>query len=195
MTMRSFPRNLSIVQYSAQRLTRRRGMTLIEVCAVMAANAILIAVVLSALFALGRADRRSAERVHQQRGLAPLATRLRSDLHASQAVRWNDAEQTLQLTTFDDDTITYARVDDRWERRLAPSGESSGTGKAAGELAGAFPIPRELTPTILPAAAAAGEQLRIVWNAAEDAEHDRPLVPTPPEWSVTVGRDERLLHE
>ena len=65
---------------------RRRspaGMTLIEVCAVMAANAVLVAVILSALFALGRADRSYATRVDKFRGVVELSARLRDDLHAA----------------------------------------------------------------------------------------------------------------
>ena len=96
-----------------------KGMTLIETCAVMAANAVLVAAVLSTLYALGRADRSHAARGEQLRGVGELATRLRDDLHAARTLVWDEATGVLRLTMLDDQTIDYARQEDRWERRLA----------------------------------------------------------------------------
>ena len=172
---------------------RRRspaGMTLIEVCAVMAANAVLVAVILSALFALGRADRSYATRVDKFRGVAELSTRLRDDLHAAQALAWDEAAGRLRLTMADQ-AVVYVREKDRWERRSTSTADAA----TADELTAAYRIPRQLQATITPAAAAAGQQVRLVWSAERDADRDRPALPTPPELSVTLGRDERILHQ
>ncbi len=178
---------------------RRRspaGMTLIEVCAVMAANAVLVAVILSALFALGRADRSYATRVDKLRGVAELSTRLRDDLHAAQALAWDEAAGRLQLTMADDQAVVYSRESDRWERRSTPTADQAeDVEQGVGELTAAYRIPRQLQATITPATAVAGQQIRIVWSAEHDAERDRPTLPTPPELSVTLGRDERIFHE
>ena len=91
---------------------RRRspaGMTLIEICTVMAANVVLVAVILSALFALGRADRSYATRVDKLRGVAELSTRLRDDLHAAQALAWDEAAGRLQLTMADQTVVLRAQ--------------------------------------------------------------------------------------
>jgi hypothetical protein len=176
-------------------------MTLIETCAVMAANAVLVAAVLSALYALGRADRSHATRVEQLRGVAELSTRLREDLHAARMLAWDDATGVLRLTMLGDQTIVYARQKDRWERRLPLTSEADATDDAkesaneSGELTAAFPVPSQLSPTITPAAASTGEKVHIVWQAEHDADRDRPALPTPAELSVTLGRDERILHE
>ena len=167
------------------------GMTLIEICAVMAANVVLVAVILSALFALGRADRSYATRVDKLRGVAELSTRLRNDLHAAQALAWNEAAGRLRLTMGDDQAVVYSRESDRWERRSTPTADAV----AADELTAAYRVPRQLQATITPATAAAGQQIRLVWSAEHDAARDRPALPTPPELSVTLGRDARILHQ
>jgi hypothetical protein len=166
-------------------------MSLIEVVAVMAANAILVAVVLSALFALGRADRSYATRVDNLRGVAELSTRLRDDVHAARTLAWDEAAGALRLTMADDQIVVYTRENDRWERRSTPTADAA----AVDELTAAYRIPRQLHATITPAAATAGQQIKIVWSAEHDAARDRPTLPTPPELSVTLGRDERILHE
>lgn len=181
---------------------RRRspaGITLIEVCAVMAANVVLVAVILSALFALGRADRSYATRVDKLRGVAELSTRLRDDLHAAQVLAWDEAAGRLQLTMADQ-SVVYVREKDRWERRSTPTtdaavDQSQDVEPSAGELTAVYRIPRQLQATITPAEAIAGQQVRLVWRAELDAERDRPALPTPPELSVTLGRDERILHQ
>ena len=185
------------------RSVRRRpsdGMTLIEVCAVMAANAILVAVILSALYALGRADRSYATRVEKLRGVSELSNQLREDLHAAQSLAWNDAGE-LSLVLPDEGLVVYARQNDRWERRTRPSDdaaasqpEQNGT-PGAGYLTAAFRVPSQLKATITPATATVGAQIHVVWRAEHDADRDRPSLPTPPELSVTLGRDERVLHE
>jgi hypothetical protein len=178
-----------------------KGMTLIETCAVMAANAVLVAAVLSALYALGRADRSHSTRVDQLRGVGELSPRLRDDLHAAQTLAWDDATGVLRLAMPDDRTIVYAPHEDRWERRLASTTDADATNNAgeraaeAGELTAVFPVPSQLSAAITPATANTGEQVRIVWQAKHDADRDRPTVPTPAELSVTLGRDERILHE
>ena len=172
-------------------------MTLIEVCAVMAANAVLVAVILSALYALGRADRSYATRVDKLRGVAELSTRLRDDLHAAQTLAWDEAAGALRLTMADDQAVVYTREKDRWERRSTSTADAAADDDAAtaDELTAAYRIPRQLQATITPAAATAGQQIRLVWSAEHDAARDRPAMPTPPELSVTLGRDERILHE
>ena len=164
-------------------------MTLIEVCAVMAANAILVAVILSALFALGRADRSYATRVDKLRGVAELSTRLHDDLHAARTLAWDEAVGVLRLTMADDESVVYTHEGDRWERR------STADAAAADELTSAYRIPRQLQATITPASAAAGQQIKLAWKVEHDADRDRPALPTPPELSVTLGRDERVLHQ
>jgi hypothetical protein len=175
------------------------GMTLIEVCAVMAANAVLVAVILSALYALGRADRSYATRVDKLRGVAELSTRLRDDLHAAQTLAWDEAAGRLQLTMADDQAVVYTREKDRWERRSTPTADAAAENETnvepgADELTAAYRVPHQLQATITPAAATAGQQIKLVWRAEHDADRDRPALPTPPELSVTLGRDERILH-
>jgi hypothetical protein len=175
-------------------VARRRspfGMTLIEVCAVMAANAVLVAVILSALFALGRADRSYSTRVDKLRGVAELSTRLRDDLHAARTLAWDEAAGALRLTMAGDQAVVYTREEDRWERRSTSTADVA----AADELTAAYRVPHQLQATITPAEATAGQQIRIVWRAENDADRDRPALPTPPELSVTLGRDERILHQ
>src|SRR5690606_31772603 len=139
------------------------------VCAVMVANAILIAAVLSALYALGRADRANATRVERQRGVTELSARLRDDLHAARTLSWDDAACVLRLDLADDKAIVYSRGENRWERRLVAPANADATGDAGklannlGELTAAFPVASQLTPTIAPPKADAGEQIRIVW--------------------------------
>ena len=164
-------------------------MTLIEVCAVMAANAILVAVILSALFALGRADRSYATRVDKLRGVTELSTRLRDDLHAARTLAWDEAAGVLRLTMADDESVVYTHEGDRWERR------STADAAAADELTSAYRIPSQLQATITPVAAVAGQQIKLAWKVERDADRDRPALPTPPELSVTLGRDERVLHQ
>ena len=179
---------------STSRSARRRstlGMTLIEVCAVMAANAILVAVILSALFALGRADRSYATRVDKLRGVAELSTRLRDDLHAARTLAWDEAAGVLRMTMADDESVVYTHEGDRWERRSISTADAA----AAGELTSACRIPSQLQATITPAAAVAGQQIKLAWKVERDADRDRPTLPTPPELSVTLGRDERVLHQ
>ena len=148
---------------------RRRspaGMTLIEICAVMAANAVLVAVILSALFALGRADRSYATRVDKLRGVAELSTRLRDDLHAAQSLAWDEAAGRLRLTMADQ-AVVYVREKDRWERRSTSTAEpchQRRTLSRTSELTAAYRIPRQLQATITPAAATAGQQIRLVWS-------------------------------
>jgi len=165
-------------------------MTLIEVCAVMAANAILVAVILSALFALGRADRSYATRVDKLRGVAELSTRLRDDLHAARTLAWDEAAGALRLTMADDESVVYTHEGDRWERR-----STSNNDPVANEHTAAFRMPSQLQATITPAAAVAGQQIKLAWKVERDADRDRPALPTPPELSVTLGRDERVLHQ
>lgn len=185
---------------NAARRRSSAGMTLIEVTAVMAANAVLVAVILSALFALGRADRSYSVRVEKLRGVAELSTRLRDDLHASQTLAWDETAGALRLTMADDQTIVYTRENDRWERRSAPIDNTASSEPQkneesnAGDLTAAYRVPSQLSATITPAAATAGEQVKLVWRAQHDADRDRPTLPTPPELSVTLGRDERILH-
>jgi hypothetical protein len=181
-------------------------MTLIEVCAVMAANAVLVAVILSALFALGRADRSYSARVDKLRGVAELSTKLRDDLHAAQRLAWDEIAGALRLTMAGDQAIVYTRENDRWERRststadaVAAAGATAENEKdiepGADELTAAYRVPHQLQATITPAEATAGQQIKLVWRAEHDAARDRPALPTPPELSVTLGRDERILHE
>jgi hypothetical protein len=178
---------------NAARRRSRFGMTLIEVCAVMAANAVLVAVILSALFALGRADRSYSARVDKLRGVAELSTRLRDDLHAARTLAWDETASALRLTMAGDQAVVYTREEDRWERRSTPTVDAI-VAAGADELTAAYRVPHQLQATITPAAATAGQQIKLVWHAEHDAARDRPALPTPPELSVTLGRDERILH-
>lgn len=177
------------------------GMTLIEVCSVMAANAVLVAVILSALFSLGRADRTHSTRLEKLRGVSELSARLREDLHAAQSLAWDEAGGVLRLTTPDDVTVVYTRGEDRWERRTtSPAAAAAAEAKEndesdSGELTAAFRVPNQLNVTITPAAANVGEQIHVVWRAEHDADRNRPTLLTPPELSVTLGRDQKVLHE
>jgi hypothetical protein len=187
------PRYGQSVQFGA-RFAARRGLTLIEMVAVMGANVVLMAAAIAALMAMSRADRNFDGRLAEIRALAPLADRLREDVHAAARVRWNDAEQTLYLNAAAGGPwIAYRGEVDRWERRVADVED----GAADGELSSVYRLPEghKVNVAVEPAEAATGELVRLRWHI--DPEEERPdrELPSAIEMVVTVGRDERLLHE
>ena len=81
----------------------RRGMSLIEIVAVMAANFAFVAAAVSLLLAHIRADRELTERLNRRLELAPIIASLRDDLRAANRATFDD--QTLALEISEGETI------------------------------------------------------------------------------------------
>jgi type II secretory pathway component PulJ len=167
----------------------RRGVSLVEMLAVMSANAVIIGAAVALLVTIGRADRGYDRRLNQQRVLSQLTTQLRTDLHAATQATWDESKSTLRLDHADGIAITYAAENERWVRRTLAANNNS-----EGELAGAFPTPAGLRTSIEPKQAGAGQLVRVNWMLpAPAASRDAP--PSSVELTAIVGQDERLLHE
>lgn len=167
-----------------------RGVSLIELLAVMSVNAVLIGAAVVLLVAIGRADRGYDKRLSQQHAVAQLNERLRADIHAADQMTWDEPKKTLRLTAADGSVLEYVAEKERWVRRaFSPKDESEG------ELTGAYPVPAGLQTKLEPMEATPGQRVRIEWTlpAGEVAAATGPSSIT--EMIAVVGRDERLLHE
>jgi type II secretory pathway pseudopilin PulG len=172
-------------------------MTLIEVMAVMGASAALMAAAIGVLLAMGRADRQFTRRSEDARQIATLFDRLRQDLHAADAVRWDEAAQTLELLAEDGGVTEYRLAPDRLERWRVAAEDAAADEKSprSGKLTSAYPLPTGTHLTAEPASAAAGELVRI--TLPREQEEPRPDRQPPPaaELVAAVGSNARLLHE
>jgi hypothetical protein len=165
-------------------------MSLMELMAVMSANAVLMAAAIAALMAISRADRQFARHLDESQALAPLLDRLFDDIHAARSVRWEEAEQTLYLEGSGKDApITYRGELNRWVRRLSQQPNAP-----EGVITSVYRLPKRVQVAVEPAEAAAGELVRIAWRTKPDKSRPDRLPPLPTEIVVAVGRNERLLH-
>jgi hypothetical protein len=167
-----------------------RGVSLVEMLAVMSASTVVIGAAVVMLATIGRADRVYDKRLNQQHAVTQLAERLRVDIYAAEKVTWDEPKSTLRLTAADGSVLAYAAEGERWARRKLASGE----GKAEGELSGAYSLPASIVVKVEPAEAAPGDRVRIEWTLPA-AEASRGAPSTIVELIAVVGRDERLLHE
>ncbi|QDU91103.1 hypothetical protein Pla175_45210 [Pirellulimonas nuda] len=78
-------------------MTRRRGLSLIELIATIAASAVLMGTATALVASLGQVDHRLRHEAASADELGRLARSIRLDLHASRAARWDEASQTLTL--------------------------------------------------------------------------------------------------
>ncbi|MBA3480387.1 MAG: hypothetical protein H0T51_01100 [Pirellulales bacterium] len=166
-----------------------RGVSLVEMVAVMSASTVVIGAAIVMLATIGRADRVYDRRLNQQHAVTQLADRLRTDIHAAKQATWDESKATLHLIADVDSVLAYVAEEERWVRRKFASGE-----QGDGELSGAYALPAGLLVKIEPAEAAPGERLRIEWTLPA-AEASRGAPPMTVEVIAIVGRDERLLHE
>jgi hypothetical protein len=181
-----------INQRSSLRCSREalRGVSLVEMLAVISASSAVIGVAIVMLATIGRADRVYDKRLNQQHANNQLADRLRVDIHAAEKVGWDEPKATLRLTAADGSVLTYAAEEGRWIRRKLASGEE----EAEGELAGAYALPASVVVKVEPVEAAPGDRVRIEWTLpASEASRGAPT--TTVELIAVVGRDDRLLHE
>lgn len=187
------PRNFAPLPIQHRPRSAARGVSLIEMLAVMSASAVIVAAAVAMLVTIGRADRGVDNRVGQQHALARLAAQLRSDLHAATAAAWDESQSTLRLTNLDGRVITYVAGEEMWVRRQQLAAENT-ENQTDGELAGAFPMPAGVNTSVEPAQTAAGQLVRLNWTIPAAAT-SRDAPPTSVELAALVGHDERLLHE
>ena len=180
-----------INQRSSLRYARQasRGVSLVEMLAVMSASTVVIGAAIVVLATMGRADRIYDKRLNQQHAVAQLAERLRVDIYAAEQVTWDEPKTRLRLTAADGSVLAYVAEEERWVRRALAPGE-----QGEGDLSGAYALPAGLLAKIEPAETASGERVRIEWTLPfEGASRGAPS--TTVELIAIVGRDERLLHE
>jgi hypothetical protein len=172
---------------------RRRGVSLIEVTAVIGANAALTAAAISALVAIRRVDRDLSARLVERQVVAQLAGQLRRDIRAATNLSWDGAARELTLTRAGDRALRYTPSDGGWQRRQLADGEPKEPGEA-GALAGAFQTPGGVGMAVSPAAATAGEVVHITLRVFNEDPEGLAAPPRAHELIVTVGRDTRLLN-
>ncbi len=166
----------------------RRGVTLIELVAVMVAGSVLMGVTISALVSIQRADRRLAGLGGERRAIERLTEQLRLDVHAAQRMTWDQDAERLSLTMPTGDLTTYERQSGRWERRVSEGPDQQS------KLAGAYRDPAGVVFEMAPAAADAGSLIRITWKSTARWHDPRRTAPPQDEIVATLGRDLSLLH-
>jgi hypothetical protein len=179
------------IQRSGRHRARQasRGVSLVEMLAVMSACTVVISAAIVMLATIGRADRVYDKRLNQQHAVAQLAERLRVDIRAAEKVTWDEPKATLRLAAADGSLVSYLAEEERWVRRALASGK-----EGEGELSGVYSLPGDPLAEIEPAETASGERVRIEWTLPfEGASRGAPT--TTVELIAVVGRDERLLHE
>lgn len=175
-----------------RRLPLPRGISLIELLAVMGANVVLIAAAISVLVTVGHADRQFARRMNDSLAVNAMLDRLRADVHAASALRWDATSKTLHLPSAGGAATTYRRIVDRWERRTITSEDIA---DAKGDLTAAFRLPADVAVAVEPADAAAGELVHVTLRLTPKEPRPDRQPPLAAEMVVAVGRDARLLHE
>jgi hypothetical protein len=170
--------------------SKRVGASLIELTAVIATNAVFVAVAVTLLIAHIRADREITERNDRRLQLAPLLDRLRSDLRAAESAEF--ADQGLTLATFAGGEIRYERRDGIWQRLQRPGGARN-AGDAPLEFAGAFKLPKGTKLAMTPAGAAEGDLVRLEWRLPPQVRLPNREPPPAAELVVRIGSDRRLL--
>ncbi len=172
-----------------RKIRRCRGISLVEIVAVIVAGSALMGVTVAALVAVKQADQRFTRRLGDRQAFGGLAEQLRDDVHAGRRVAWDAETNELTLEFPADGRVVYRRVGRRWERRE----RSASTPEP--QLAGAFRLPSGADFTIEPVAAETGALVRMAWTTAVKS-HD-PWRNALPRYEVAaiVGRDLVLLDE
>jgi hypothetical protein len=124
--------------------------------------------------------------------MAVLLDRLRGDIHAADAVRWDGERQTLKLDAANGATTEYRLISARAERW---SVEPQSADEGGNELTSAFRLPGETRVDVEPASASKGELVRITLRIAADEPRPDRQSPIATEIVAAVGRDGRLLQE
>lgn len=163
----------------------RRGISLLELTAVIAINAVLIGAALSLIMTFVRADDQMATRSDRRLQLSPMMRQVRTDLRAATAVRVEDGELTME--TPKRKLIRYRRRSDDWVRTIATDDGDS-------ETAGVYRLPAGTKIAMTPKSAAAGEVVRLEWRLPSAVELPNREPPPADELVVAVGSDGRLLH-
>ena len=163
----------------------RNGLSLLEMAAVIAVNAVLVAIALSLIMTFVRADDQMATRSDRRLQLSPLMRQVRTDLRAAAAVRVEDGELTME--TPKRKLIRYRRRGDDWVRAIAAN-------NGDGETAGVYRLPAGTKLAMTPESAAAGEVVRLEWRLPSAVELPNREPPPADELVVAVGSDGRLLH-
>ncbi len=175
-----------------------RGMSLIEVVAVMGANAALMAAAIGALLAVGHADRRFARRMNDSTSVASLLERLRADIHACDSIRWDEELKTLELKATGGGATEY-RLDsqrlERWTVEPDDDGDAGNPLERKRALTSAFRLPNGMRIAVEPASVAAGELVSVTLQPQYDHPQPDRQPPQAPMIYVAVGKDARLLHE
>jgi hypothetical protein len=169
-------------------LSRRRGVSLVELVGVMLAGAALMGVTVGAIVAMQGADRRFARRASDRQSLGLLVERLRRDVHAASRAAWDEDARLLSLEQPRGGQVTYRLIGKRWERRISNAPD------AAPRLAGAFVQPASAACSVEPRDAEAGTLLRLHWIPRSEPQHSSRTAPAAHELVAAVGRDLALLH-
>jgi hypothetical protein len=166
----------------------RRAIALIELAAIMVANAALVTLAVVTLASLHRTDESLRHHADEQQQIADLGRRLRSDLHAARAMAWDGKAQLLKLSMVDGAAVEYQASERRWERRQ-PGGNGA-EGNAASPLS--LRTPGRLSCRVSPEEASAGTLVELMFTAPPraGAKNDRGLFHR---LVVQVGRDAQLL--
>lgn len=178
-----------IALHTARRRTRRCGVSLLEVVAVMGANAALVAVAIAALTAAVRADRLFARRGDDVAALSAAMAACRTDLRAASRCDWDEAARVLTVSLPSGETIEHRFVRDRAERWTRPAAGGDAV------LSGALRLPPATRLSVEPPSAAAGELVRLNFQRPAPARQSDRQPPRLAELVVAVGKDARLLHD
>jgi len=102
-------------------MNRRRGISLIEMIAVMGVGAVMLGVAVTLLYGLLRAEGSGREHVRQSSVLGRLADQFRRDVHAANTVGGvSDGANTVGGVSDGDDKVRGVSDDQRWQFELAP---------------------------------------------------------------------------
>jgi prepilin-type N-terminal cleavage/methylation domain-containing protein len=167
--------------------TWRRGITLVELLAVMAAGSVLVSVAITAFVAVIRNDRRFAERLDAQQSQTELCDRMRRDVHAATEAAWDEATATLHLASAGGLQVDYAFTPGRCVRREALRDDDEG------RLAGVYRL-RPRTEWSASVSEAAGHTLVRIGLAAPRPGARAEVNRLQTEVTAVVGRDVELLY-
>jgi type II secretory pathway component PulJ len=167
---------------------KRRGVSLVELVAVIIAGSALMGVTISVLVAIQRADQRFTRRSDQRQGVSRLIDQLRRDVRAADRVAWEAAANELTLDMREGGQVTYRGLNGRWERRVREGADGPS------QLAGAFRLPAADQLTVQPGSAEAGALIRIAWMTDARPRDPRRAAAPGYEVAAVVGRDFNLLY-
>ena len=167
----------------------RSATSLVEVVAAMGANAVLAGVAVVALTSLRAADRDVNSRVEDHAALARIAEQIREDLHAAEALTWDEPAGALRLSGGNGRAIEYQVENSRCSRYSTSSNDTDL------ELTSAFRLPEETGMQFKPANASAGELVHVHFFRHSDEARNTAKAAGSERFIIQVGRDARLLHE